>query len=166
MNLARIARHLFAEGSARRRFPERVLDAIQHTVAAGELRHHEQVCFAAEGALGLGPLLRGTMPRERAHEVFAHLRVWDTQRNSGVLIYVLLADHAIEIVADRGIAAKVDAAQWQAICMQIEKRFIAGEFEQGAIEGVRAVSDVLEKHFPRNENSSDVNELPDRPVLL
>ncbi|MGA9335909.1 MAG: TPM domain-containing protein [Rudaea sp.] len=166
MNLVRILRHLIVEGSARRRFPERVLDAIQHTVAAGERRHHEQVCFAAEGALSFGALWQGISPRDRAQEVFARLRVWDTQRNSGVLIYVLLADHAIEIVADRGIAAQVDAKQWESICTQMEKRFVAGEFEQGAIEGVTAVSDILAKHFPRDENSSAANELPDRPVLL
>ena len=166
MDIGRILRHVCAEGSARRQFPARALDDIQHTVATGERRHQEQVCFAAEGALGFAAVWRGTTPRQRAQEVFAHLRVWDTQHNSGVLIYVLLADHAIEIVADRGIAAKVDAAQWQSICTQIQKRFAAGEFLQGAIDSVTAVSDVLALHFPRNADSADANELPDRPVLL
>ncbi|HET8942839.1 MAG TPA: TPM domain-containing protein [Rudaea sp.] len=166
MEIGRILRHVLAEGSARRHFPDTVLDAIQHAVAAGERRHQEQVCFVAEGALEFAALWKRTTPRQRAQEVFSHLRVWDTQQNSGVLIYVLLADHAIEIVADRGIAAKVDAEQWQSICTQIQKRFVAGEFEQGAIESVTAVSDVLTLHFPRNADSPDANELPDRPVLL
>ena len=165
MNLTRIFRHLIAEGSARRHFPERVLDAIQQAVAAGERRHHEQVCFAAEGALPLGALWRGRTSRARAHEVFAHLRVWDTERNSGVLVYVLLADHAIEIVADRGIAAKVDESEWKSICEQMQQRFATGEFERGAVEGVIAVSDILVRHFPA-DGSARTNELPDRPVVL
>jgi uncharacterized membrane protein len=165
MNLARIFCHLIAEGSAHRHFPSRVLDAIQKATAAGELRHKEQVCFAVEGALPLRELWRGRTPRQRAHEVFAHLRVWDTAHNSGVLIYVLLADRAIEIVADRGIAAKVAESEWESICTQIQQRFAAGEFERGAVEGVTAVSDILAKHFPVDGTPS-ANELPDRPVLL
>ncbi|MBS0557971.1 MAG: TPM domain-containing protein [Proteobacteria bacterium] len=165
MGATRIPRHLIAEGSARRRFPERVLDAIQQAIADGEKRHAGQVLFAAEGALPLRDLARGHGARERAREVFAHLRVWDTKHNSGVLIYVLLADHAIEILADRGIAARVDESEWKSICTQMQKRFAAGEFEQGAIEGVRAVSGLLATHFP-DDGSARANELPDRPVVL
>ncbi len=165
MNLARIFRHLFAEGSARRHFPLPVLDAIQKATAAGELRHKEQVCFAAEGALPLGELWHDHTPRQRAHEVFAHLRVWDTEHNSGVLIYVLLADHAIEVVADRGIAAKVDEAEWRSICTQMQQRFAAGDFERGAVEGVTGVSDILAQHFPA-DGTATPKELPDRPVVL
>jgi uncharacterized membrane protein len=165
MNLARMFRHLFAEGSARRHFPPRVLDAIQQVVAAGELRHREQVCFAAEGALTLGALWREATPRQRAHDVFAHLRIWDTEHNSGVLIYVLLADHAIEIVADRGIAALVAESEWAAICKRMQMQFAAGRFEEGAVEGVTAVSDILARYFPA-DGTPRANELPDRPVLL
>ncbi len=165
MDLARIFRHLIAEGSARRHFPSPVLDAIQRAVAEGERRHQEQVCFAAEGALTLGALWRGRTPRERAQEVFAHLRVWDTERNSGVLIYVLLADHSIEILADRGIAAKVGESEWKSICEQMQRRFAAADFERGAVEGVSAVSDILVRHFPA-DGSVRKNELPDKPVVL
>jgi uncharacterized membrane protein len=165
MGATRILRHTFAEGSARRKFPARTLDAIQHAIAAGEKRHAGQVMFAVEGALPLRDLARGRSARQRAHEVFAHLRVWDTKHNSGVLIYVLLADHAIEILADRGIAAKVDEAEWKSICAQMQQRFAAGEFERGAVDGVRAVADILAKHFPADGTSRD-NELPDRPVVL
>jgi len=110
-------------------------------------------------------LARGRSPRERAHEVFAHLRVWDTQHNSGVLVYVLLADHAIEILADRGIAAKVGEAEWKSIVTQMQQRFTAGEFERGAVEGVGAVNDILARHFPA-DGAPRANELPDRPVVL
>ena len=128
MNLGRILRHLFAEGSGRRRFPAQTLDAIRQAIASGEQRHAGQVCFVIEGALPLSELWRDRGARDRAAEVFARLRVWDTEHNSGVLIYVLLPDHAIEILADRGIAARVDAAQWQAICERMRARFVAGEF--------------------------------------
>ena len=165
MSLSRIFRHLIAEGSARRHFPERVLDAIQSAVAAGEQCHQEQVCFAAEGALPLRDLWRGRTPRDRAREAFAHLRVWDTEHNTGVLVYVLLADHAIEILADRGIAAKVPESEWVDICKRMQAHFIAGDFERGAVEGVTAVSDILARHFPA-DGTARANELPDRPVVL
>ena len=164
MNIARLVPHLFAEFAMRRHFPARTLDAVQHAISDGEARHGGQVCFAIEGALRARELIRGTTPRRRAEEVFAHLHVWDTENNSGVLIYVLLADRAIEIVADRGIAAKIPESQWKSICIQMQTRFAAREFERGAIEGAEAVSDLLAQHFP--PTSGKTNELPDRPVLL
>ena len=149
----------------RRDFPAAVLDAIQKAIAAGERQHQGQVCFAIEGALPLRELARGRSARERAHEVFTHLRVWDTQHNSGVLIYVLLAERAIEIVADRGIAARVPQGDWQAMCDRMRDRFATGEYERGAIEGVNAVSAILVQHFPA-DGSTKPNELSDRPVVL
>lgn len=165
MNIARLAKHLVSEGAARRRFPDRALDAIQKAIAAGEARHRGQVCFAIEGALPSTELLRGRRARERAHEVFAHLRVWDTEHNSGVLIYILVADHAIEIVADRGIAARVAESEWRAICERLRDRFLVGDFEAGAIAAVEAVSAMLARHFPA-DGRPVANELPDRPVRL
>lgn len=165
MDFARIVRHLFAESTARRRFPAAVLDAIQRAIAAGERGHCGQVCCAIEGALPLAELWRGRTPRERATEVFARLRVWDTQHNSGVLLYVLLPDRAIEIVADRGIATRVGQDDWKSICAQMQQAFAAGAFERGALEGVAAVSALLARHFPAGAEPQR-NELPDRPVLL
>ncbi len=107
-------RHLFPGNRARRCFPERTLSAIQHAVAATENRHRGEICFAVEAALPWRALLAGTGARARAHEVFAQLRVWDTRENTGVLVYVLLPEHAIEIVADRGIAARVEEREWRA----------------------------------------------------
>ena len=149
----------------RRHFSASVLDAVQKAIAAGEQQHQGQVCFAIEGALPLRELARGRSPRARAQEVFAHLRVWDTEHNSGVLIYVLLADHAIEIVADRGIAARVAQSEWQALCDRMRDRFAGGDYERGAVEGVSAASAILARHFPA-DGSVKANELPDRPVLL
>jgi uncharacterized membrane protein len=146
-------------------FPASVLDAVQKAIAAGEQRHQGQVCFAIEGALPLREVVRGRTARARAQEVFSHLRVWDTEHNSGVLIYVLLADRAIEIVADRGIGARVPQDDWQAVCDRMRDRFGAGAYEQGAVEGVSAVSEILARHFPC-DGSAQRNELPDRPVFL
>src|SRR5580765_3131467 len=158
-------RHLAAGASVRRLFPQTTLDAIHHAIAAGEKRHEGEVCFAIEQAMPWRDLMRGRSARERAHDVFAQLRVWDTQHNSGVLVYVLEAEHAIEIVADRGIAARVDQQEWQRICDHMRERFAAREYERGAIDGVNAASDVLARHFP-DDGSASRNELADAPVVL
>lgn len=166
MSLSRIFRHVFAEGSARRHFHADVLDAIQQAIAAGEQRHTGQVCFAVEGALSFTALWRGCTPAARAQQVFANLRVWDTEHNTGVLIFVLLADHAIEIVADRGVATGVGADQWKSICDRMRDKFSAGEYRDGAIAGIEAVNDLLAKKFPAGNAAAPNNELPDRPRVL
>jgi uncharacterized membrane protein len=162
-----IARYLpfAAHYLARRHFPAPVFDAVQQAIAAGEKRHMGQVCFAVEGGVPLAALWHGCTPRERAYEVFARLRVWDTEHNSGVLIYVLLAERAIEIVADRGITARVPQADLQALCDRMRDRFARGEYQLGAVEGTNAVSEILASHFPA-DGSARPNELADRPVLL
>jgi uncharacterized membrane protein len=158
-------RHLLSGARVRRWFPRATLDAIHKAIAAGEHRHLGEVCFAIERSMSVRDLTSGRSVRERAQEVFALRRVWDTHANSGVLIYVLLAERAIEIVADRGIAARVQQGEWQAVCDHMRERFAAGEYERGAIEGVNAVSDILAKHFPAYGSARD-NELPDAPVML
>jgi uncharacterized membrane protein len=157
-------RHLAAGAGVRRLFPQATLDAIHHAIAEGEKRHRGEVCFAIEQAMPLRDLARGRSVRERAHEVFAQLRVWDTEQNSGVLIYVLVAERAIEIIADRGIAARVDQQEWQSICDRMRERFAARDYERGVIDGVNAVSDMLARHFP--DDGSTRNELADAPVVL
>ena len=157
-------RHLAASASVRGLFPQATLDAIHHAIAAGEKRHRGEVCFAIEQAMPWRDLARGRSARERAHEVFAQLRVWDTEHNSGVLIYVLVAEHAIEIVADRGIAARVGQQEWQSICDRMRERFVANDYLRGVIDGVNAVSDLLARHFP--DDGSPRNELADAPVVL
>jgi uncharacterized membrane protein len=165
--MMRWLRHLFAR-SSRATFPAASLQRISAAVAEGELRHHGEVCFAVEPALELPALWARQDARERAQQVFAQLRVWDTAANNGVLIYLLLADHRIEIVADRGLAGLVSDAQWRGVCQQMEERLKAGEAEAAAIAGIRAVSDLLAEHFPRTRGDvdEDTNELPDAPHLL
>src|SRR5512147_1419297 len=158
-------RHLAASASVRGLFPQATLDAIHRAIAAGEKRHRGEVCFAIEQALPWRDLARRRSARERAHEVFAQLRVWDTEHNSGVLIYVLVAEHAIEIVADRGIAARVDQQEWQAICERMRARFAAGDYENGAVDGVNAVGVILEREFPADGTARE-NELSDAPIIL
>jgi uncharacterized membrane protein YgcG len=165
MSIKRIGRHLLEHRwRVRRDFPPRVLDAIERAIKAGEATHSGQIRFVVEGALDGVPLFRNQPARERALDVFSHLRIWDTHHNNGVLIYLLLADRDVEIVADRGIDAKVGHAGWEAICRAMEADFRSGRFEQGVINGIAAVSRELAKHFPHAEG--DPNELPDKPVVI
>ncbi|MEL1265589.1 TPM domain-containing protein [Pseudoxanthomonas putridarboris] len=161
----RVFRHLFAR-SARRLFPEASLQHITEAIAEGERRHRGEVMFAVESDLPVSAVLSGVEPRERAHEVFVRLRTWDTEGNNGVLIYLLLADHRIEIVADRGLNGRVSDAQWREVCHLIEAGMREDRAEQAIIEGIHAVSDLLATHFPQLEGHADEDELPNRPHLL
>ena len=165
MNLKRIMRHLSSGRAAvRRAFPQRALDAVELAIRETETRHDGQIRFAVEAALDLSPLLGGQPARERAIEVFSELRVWDTEHNNGVLIYLLLADRDVEIVADRGIHVRLGAETWEAICREVEAAFRNGQFEAGVLAGIHAVGEHLARHFPARGDKS--NEMPDRPVVL
>lgn len=165
MNIRRLLRHLATTDRAvRRAFPSHALDAIEQAIRMGESQHGGQLRFVVEGALDGSPLWRDQSPGDRALDLFARMGVWDTAHNSGVLIYVLLADKAVEIVADRGIHACCGADKWSAVCQRMEAQFAQGRFEAGAMEGIAAVSQLLMQHFPRDADHG--NELPDRPVLL
>ncbi len=165
MDIRRIGKHLIEHRwRARRVFPPQALAAIEQAIKAGEATHSGQVRFVVEGALDGRPLFSGQSARERALDVFSHLRIWDTAHNNGVLIYLLLADRDVEIIADRGIDAKVGAAGWQRICAAMESDFRGGNFAGGVIAGVQAVSQQLAKYFPRQ--NAGPNELPDRPVVM
>jgi uncharacterized membrane protein YgcG len=165
MDLARILRHL-ATTSARVRgaFPAAALRSIEQAIAASEASHAGEIRFVVEGSLDGLPLLRGQTARERAIELFAQLHVWDTADNTGVLIYVLLADRRVEILADRGIDAKAGAAAWSVICRGMETYFGAGDFGRGAVQGIEAVTQLVTHHFP--PAPGDRNELPDAPLML
>ncbi len=164
--IARGLRHLLAgRWTARRCFPPAVLAEVEAAVKRCEGRHPGEIRFAVEAGLPLSELLAGVSPRERAIEVFSRLRVWDTEDNNGVLIYVLLADRDVEIVADRGVAdRRVPQSEWEACCRVMERHFAAGRFGEGAVAGIEAVSEVLTR-YPCGR--IDVgNELPDAPALL
>ena len=165
MRFARRLRHLLTGArSVRRAFPEATLARIERTIADTERLHHGQVCFAIEAALDGPSLWTGQSAAERAIERFGQLRVWDTEHNNGVLIYLLWADRDVEIVADRGIHARVGGEGWEAVCRQMEFAFRKGRFEEGAIAGIEAVGGLLARHFPGDGRTP--NEVPDRPVLL
>lgn len=163
MNFVRTMRHLTSTGwGLRRAFGPQVLAAIEQTIAATESTHGGEIRFAVEDNLSAGELWRNTTPRERAIEVFARLGVWDTQLNNGVLIYLLWADHDVEIVADRAYTQLVSEQEWREVCHRMEQLFAQRQVQQAATEGIRAVGDLIAKHFP----AIDRNELPNRPVLL
>jgi uncharacterized membrane protein len=161
----RALRHLFAsEAATRGRFSAGVLAAVEQAITGAEKRTSGQIRFAIETALELPQLWRGMTPRERAVDVFGELRVWDTELSNGVLIYVLMAEHDVEIVADRGAAARIPAEDWESACRLMEEHFRAGRFEAGAVAGVAAVGALLERHFPARAEPRD--ELPNQPSLL
>jgi uncharacterized membrane protein YgcG len=165
MELKRFWRHvMMSPARERRAFGRATLDAIQREIAELERTHRGQVVLVVEAELSSGQLWRGVTSRDRAREVFALHGVWNTEENIGVLIYLLLADRRVEIVADRGIDARVEPRQWHEICRMMERHFAAGRFEEGAVEGVRAVSALLASRFPPLGEVR--NELPDRPVLM
>jgi uncharacterized membrane protein len=165
MPLARTLRHLFATRFAtRRRFTPEVLARIESAIADVERRHAGEIRFAIETAFDLPDLWYGTTPRERALLVFGHLGVWDTAGNNGVLIYILMADRDVEIVADRAIAERVRQTEWEAVCREMEAHFRAGRFADGAQAGIAGVGRLLATHFPGG--GGDRNEQPDRPVLI
>jgi uncharacterized membrane protein len=161
----RLVRHLFETRFAtRRRFTPAVLDRIETAVAAAEGAHQGELRIVIETDLDAWSIIAGKVPRQRALEVFAGSRVWDTEDNNGVLIYVLCADRAVEIVADRGFNGLVTPAEWAAVCRAMEAEFRQGRWEQGALAGVQAAAHLLTRHFPGTGRQG--NEHPDRPVLL
>ena len=165
MEISRFLRHVaMTPLEARRSFPDTTMDAIAREIAASEKRHRGEVAFVVEAELTTGQLWKGVGSRARALEIFSLQGIWNTEENNGVLIYVLLADRKVEIVADRGIDRHAGPAGWRAICEVMERDFRERRFEPGAIAGVRAVSEVLERHFP--EQGEGRNQLADRPILM
>ena len=152
--------------SVNRAFPPAVLRRIQDAIAEGERVHSGEIRFAVEATLPWSYLRRDAPARQRAEMVFAKLRVWDTEDNNGVLIYVELADQRIEVVADRGIARHVPNARWEEISQMMRERFRAGEFEAGSIAAVRAVSEVLAERFRLADGARNPNQLSDAPTVL
>jgi uncharacterized membrane protein len=165
MSVGRLARHLFAtRWSTRRCFPPTALEAIETAIREAESRHAGEIRFAVETALDLPELMSRLVPRRRAAQVFGELGVWDTAQNNGVLIYVLMADRVVEIVADRGIAALVQQSEWDGICRELERQFRDGRFMEGSVAAVHSVGRLLARHFPAARQDTD--ELPNQPVLL
>ncbi len=176
--LSRLIRHRWLDAAdARRAVPEPLAEQLRRRVHASERRHSGEVRICIEGGLPSSYLWRHLRDREpmdeivrqRALMMFAKLRVWDTEHNNGVLIYLLLAEHAIELVADRGVSRHVDAAVWQALVARLGEALRAGRFEDGLTQALEEVSAVLVAHFPEAEETADAaaapNQLPDEPVF-
>jgi len=165
--LGRIWRHQWMdEADVRRVLPDAAMERLAARVAASERRHSGEIRLCVEAGLPWSYLRRDASARERAVTLFGKLRVWDTENNNGVLIYLLLAEHAIEIVADRGIDARVDDAEWAAMAQRMGAAFREGRFEDGLTQALEEMSALLVAHFPLAENQPDTNELPDAPVVL
>jgi uncharacterized membrane protein len=164
--LARLLRHrLFDEGDAKRVLGSAALARVEARVAESEKRHSGEIRVAVEAGLPLSYLRRDATPRERAIAMFGKLGVWDTECNNGVLVYLLLAERAIEIVADRGVSRHVDAAEWAHIAESMKGAFAEGDFEGGLLRAIDAVDALLVRHFPVQPGEVDVNELPDAPSV-
>lgn len=154
-NIQRIARHLLThQGHIEKAFPIETLTAIEQAIKWSEVLHVGEIRFVIEDALDCSPLLKGQSAKERAIDLFSELRIWDTEHNNGVLLYVLLADHAVEIVADRGIHKYVGTATWVRICQSMEIAFAQGDYENGIVTGILSIAANLGAHYPGLANQS------------
>ncbi len=164
--LARILRHRWLdERDTHKAIPPELVGRLARRVAASEQRHSGEIRLYVEAGLPMSYLWRGATPRQRAVAVFGKLRVWDTEANNGVLIYLMLAENAIEIVADRGLASRVAPAEWQGIVDRMRPALRDGRFEDGLTQALEEVSALLVTHFPLAAGQANPNELPDQPIL-
>ena len=164
--LARLMRHRwFDESDTRRALGPQALARIEERIAQSEKLHTGEIRVCVEAGLPLSYLWRGASARERAVSMFGKLRVWDTEANNGVLIYLLLAEHQIEIVADRGIARHAPPSHWESMVDGMRQEFRAGRFEPGVMQAIGAVEALMLQHYPRAEGQANPNELPDRPFV-
>ena len=162
--ITRLIKHrLWDERDTRRAVPPAALARIEARVAASEQQHGGEIRICIEAGLPLGYLWQGLPARARAITLFGKLRVWDTEHNNGVLVYLLLADHAIEIVADRGLDRKVSQAQWQALLAPLQQAFKAGQFEAGLNQAVDTLDALLRQHFALAAGQTNPDELLNRP---
>lgn len=165
MRLLRVLPHLlYPDWWLKRVFSSDALKRIESAIAESEQRHRGEIRFLIEATRDLMPLLRGESARDRALEVFGQQRVWDTEASNGILIYLLLADRDVEIVADRGFVGKVEQSEWEAICREMEQAFRAGHFEAGALIGIKRLNAIIERHFPAEGRNP--NELDDSVSIL
>jgi uncharacterized membrane protein len=163
--LGRAWRHVMTTTSmAKRAFPAATLDAITAAVMAGEQTHRGEIRLVVEKSLPFAAVWDGVTNRQRALAMFAECGAWDTEDNCGVLIYINLAERKVDIVADRGIDRRIDAATWQAVCHTMTTGFAQGQFHDSTLAAITRVNELLRTHFPAN--GSRPNELPDRPAML
>ncbi|CAN5139036.1 TPM domain-containing protein [soil metagenome] len=164
-SIKRAMRHLFTTtATGRRAFPADSLKAIQKAIAKGESTHRAEVRLIVEPALGFRDAWSGMTSRQRARGLFAHYEIWDTEENCGILIYLNLADHKVEIISDRGVGRMIDAEQWRAVCHTMTKGFSQGEFHDSTIAGIEQLNGMLTAVLP--DQGAAPNQLSNRPILL
>ncbi|GGB97723.1 membrane protein [Oxalicibacterium flavum] len=162
---SRALRHLTSTRfSGRKAFPCEALRAIQHAIEAGEARHRAEIRLIVEAGLSFSDIVAGIGARDRAHELFSQYRIWDTEENSGILIYIDLADHQVEIVADRGVTRLISEQQWQSVCRAMTEGFARGDYRDGVIAGLRQLNDLLQACLPEGDPQPD--QLSNKPILL
>jgi len=163
--LLRILKHLFTpDWMARRAFPDASVKKIEQAIKTSEAEHDGELRFVVEASLPLRYLVGGRSSRRRALDLFAQLGVWDTEHNTGVLVYVQLVSRHIDIVADRGIARKVEQAEWDAVCQAMQTAFKERLFLEGSLEAIEKITRILARRFPAR--GVNANELPDKPIVL
>ena len=164
--ISRLLKHRWTdESDLRRALPADALARIEARVAASERHHSGEIRVSVEAGLPLSYLWQGLTARDRALTLFGKLRVWDTEQNNGVLIYLLLADHAIEIVADRWLTRHVPPAQWQTLIAAMQPAFRAGRFEDGLNQAIATIDALLMQHFALAPGQTNPDELPNRADL-
>lgn len=163
--IQRLLRHLtFPSFHARRLFPDDTLQEIETTIATGEKQHGAEIRVIIEKALSIPDILNRKTPRTRALELFGHHRIWETEENNGILVYINLADHKVEIVTDRGISEKIGSEQWKTVCEAMTRHFVDKHYREGVIEALNRMNALLKVNFP--PDSGRINALPDSPLLL
>jgi hypothetical protein len=163
--LSRILRHLLTTSAyARRIFPPATLEAVQRTIAKGETLHRAEVRVIIEPSLSIQAVLNGTSSRERALELFSLYGIWDTEENCGVLVYIELADHKVEIVADRALTRIVSETEWREICQTITRGFARNVYGDSVIAALEKLNALLHSRFP--DDDSRLNQLSDKPIVL
>jgi uncharacterized membrane protein len=164
-SVCRFFKHMFSHPwQVRRHFSSEALRHIEKAIAASEKTHAGEIRFVVEAGLHPYEIVFKKTPKKRAIELFGRLNIWDTEHNNGVLIYLLLADRDVEIVADRGIDKRVGRDGWEAICREMEALFRKAEFEAGVLHGIAKIGAVLQQHFPQNGASK--NEISNKPLLM
>lgn len=165
--LKRLYRHLTTTGSAgRRAFPAAGMQAIQAAIAKGEQLHRAEIRLMVEPSMAFGDLLEGRTSRDRACDLFSEYTIWDTEENSGILVYINLADHQVEIIADRGVNSLLTASQWQQICRTITAGFAAGRYDESVIDAIGQLNQMLHAVLPAISGNDNPDELPNQPVML
>lgn len=162
---SRLLKHLFANsGNTKKYFNKDVLIRIEQAIAQSEMTHSGQIRFVVETSLSPMALYHHQSSRERALEIFSLFRVWDTEENNGVLIYLLMADHDFEIIADRNIHAKAGQDYWVKVCKEMEVLLKNKQFSEGVLLGIERIHEVLRQHYPAEVITP--NELPDHPIII